>query len=258
MHERIGMLRALEPRQAGRNSYDAILEAATGLFSQFPAVDVSLRDIIGTAGVANQTLYNYFPAGRDDVALVLKDRFDLEILRAFEELVDQARWGEGSGNARASALLGACLAAAVFDRLRRDPFYATSLHAYLEVHDLMAIGGDRQDLREAVFRGAQARSPGWFSREELSRVADLCVHLTLQVVKLSFRRPDYPLDRLESNTRLLVRSLLQTAVVDWQSDSGGTLVRRKPNDPSMGPLPRISDQKRDSILSRILKRKNRS
>lgn len=258
MHERISMLRALEPKQAGQNSYRAILEAASGLFSQFPAVDVALRDIIGTAGVANQTLYNYFPAGRDDIALVLKDRFDLDVLHAFEELLDLAPWESNAGATHASTTLGACLAGAAFGRLRQDPFFAISLHAYLETHDLTAIAGDRHDLREALCREAQTRSPGWFSREELPRICHLCVHFTEQMVKISLDRPEYPMEVMESNTRLLVRSLLQTAVQEWKSDSSGFLVRREATAPSAVPPARISDQKRESILSRILKRKQRN
>ncbi|MCM2250201.1 MAG: TetR/AcrR family transcriptional regulator, partial [Geothrix sp.] len=85
MDERIRTLRTLEPKNSGRGSYLAILEAAAGLFGQFPARDITLRDILSIAGVSNQTLYNYFPGGRDDIALSLFDRFQRTMVEDFNE-----------------------------------------------------------------------------------------------------------------------------------------------------------------------------
>ncbi len=258
MHDRIISLRALEPKQAGRNSYRAILEAASGLFSQFPAVDVALRDILGTAGVANQTLYNYFPAGRDDIALVLKDRYDLDVLNEFERLLGSSDWDGGPGATQAATVLGASLAGAAFGRLRQDPFFATSLHGYLEAHALAAIAAGREDLQEALLREAQSRCPGMFLREELPRICHLCVHLTREMARISTEHPEYPLDRMESNARLMVRSLLQTAVREWTTSSAGFKAFRSAESPSAVPPARISEQKRESILNRILKRKQQN
>lgn len=258
MHERILNLRGLEPRQAGRNSYCAILEAATGLFSQFPAVDVALRDILGTAGVANQTLYNYFPAGRDDIALVLKDRYDLDILHDFERLLEAADWQDNPGIAQAAALLGAGLAGATFGRLRQDLFFAASLHRYLEAHGLAGIASSRTDLQQALVREAMSRCPGWFSREELGRASQLCVHLMHEMAAFSMDHTEFPLDRLESNARLIARSLLQTAVQDWTTTSAGIKAQRSSGSPKAVPPARISEQKRESILNRILKRKQQN
>lgn len=258
MHDRIISLRALEPKQAGQNSYRAILESASGLFSQFPAVDVALRDIIGTAGVANQTLYNYFPAGRDDIALVLKDRYDLDVLHSFERLLESAAWAEGSGATQAAALLGASLVGAVFGRVHQDPFFAASLHGYLETRALATIAAGREDLREALRREAQDRCPGWFTREELPRITHLCVHHAQEMARISMEHPEYPLDRMESNARLIVRSLLQTAVQEWTTSSAGFKARPSAAAPSAVPPARISEQKRVSILNRILKRKQQS
>lgn len=258
MHDRITTLRSLEPKQAGRTSYRAILEAATGLFSQFPAVDVALRDILGTAGVANQTLYNYFPAGRDDIALVLKDHYDLRILHDFEQLLESSEWGSGPSATQAATVFGAGLAGATFSPLQQDPFFAASLHGYLETHGLAIVADSREDLQEALRREAQSRCPGWFSREELPRVSHLCVRLTKEMARTSMEHPEYPLDRMESNARLVVRSLLQTAVQEWTTSSAGFKVQRSAASPSSVPPARISEQKRESILRRILKRKQQN
>lgn len=121
MDERIKTLRNLEPSNSGRASYLAILEAAAGLFGQFPAEDITLRDILSISGVSNQTLYNYFPSGRDDIAIALYDRFQRTIVIHYKNNMQSINIdGEMVEDLKIVTFLSACLARAIFGFLKRE------------------------------------------------------------------------------------------------------------------------------------------
>ena len=129
MHERIRTLRSLEPVNSGRTSYLAILEAAAGLFSQFAAEDITLRDILVISGVSNQSLYNYFPGGRDDIALVLYDRFQGAMAEDFSGHIRSIKWGGPEDDAETIAYLSACLAKSVFGLLKTSCTLQSNLYS---------------------------------------------------------------------------------------------------------------------------------
>ena len=118
MDGRIKLLRSLEPSNSGRTSYLAVLESAAGLFAQFPAKDITLRDILSISGVSNQTLYNYFPSGRDDIAIALYDRFQRTIVENFNNNIQSIKPESVQEDPEMVACLSAGLASAVFGFLK--------------------------------------------------------------------------------------------------------------------------------------------
>lgn len=258
MNERVATLRELEPKHAGRSSYQAILETTAGLFHQFPAVDIALRDILSTSGVGNQTLYNYFPNGRDDIALVLQDRYLQAAVHAFHDLVEAADWASHQEGSAPLKLLSACLTKAVFTPINAQFVFHTSLHGYLKTHALLDLANHTDELAEA-FQAEVARRLGRrIHAAELPRVAHQCAHLVRELADLAIERPDYVLEVLESNARLVVRSLLQTILKDQEIATAGIPIHAKSASGPSTPQAPISSQKRQSIFNRMLKRKKSS
>ena len=255
MHERITSLRELEPKTSGRSSYQAILEAAAGLFEQFKAVDITLRDILNTSGVANQTLYNYFPNGRDDVAIVLKDRIQQVMTHDFHRLLEGSGRQENTPAEDAIRTIAACLAGAVFNPLKTRFAYQASLHQYLKTHGLLGIANHTKEF-EAAFQGSVVSGYGnRFSKADLPRIVHLCVHFTRELAMIALENPQYPPDALEANARMFVRELLRTGMKDREAASSGILLQGGAAPPFAIPPARISEPKRESIFNRILRRR---
>jgi len=76
------VLHAAPPKRAdARRNYDRLLAAATALFAERGADDVSLEEIARRAGVGIGTLYRHFPARQALLEAVYKDQVDgLEVL----------------------------------------------------------------------------------------------------------------------------------------------------------------------------------
>lgn len=255
MDERITFLRALEPRNAGLASYQAILEAAAGLFQQFPAGAITLRDILSISGVSNQTLYNYFPAGRDDVALILCDRFRRAMVCDFErncQAVDWAGLPEAPGITRA---LGASLVRATFGTLSENFQRQATLFHYLKAHRLGSLTSHSRELEEVLGREIQLRYGHQFSPRKLPLAARLSVMSVLSTAEVALAHPEFPLDSLESNARKLVRTLLTAGLRGDGASSGGHPFQpyRPASDAIVGAS--ISPAKRQTILARMFKRK---
>ena len=255
MHERITSLRELEPKSSGRSSYQAILEAAAGLFEQFKAVDITLRDILNTSGVANQTLYNYFPNGRDDVAIVLQDRIQQVMIHDFHQLLESSGKGEDTSAEEAIRATAACLAGAVFNPLKARFTYQTSLHQYLKTHGLLDIANHTKEFETAFQAALTARHGNRFSKADLPRIVHLCVHFTRELVAIALENPQYPPDVLEANARMFVRDLLHSGMKDREAMSSGILLKGGAAAPFEVPPARISEPKRESIFNRILRRR---
>ena len=139
MNERVIILRGLEPRHGGRGSYQAILETAAGLFAQFPVEDTTLRDILSVSGVSNQTLYNYFPNGRDDIAIALFDRYQRTMVELFNNQISSINWNEIHDDVTIINKLSACLGRAVFGLSREFHPIQAALFEYLAKHRLLAV-----------------------------------------------------------------------------------------------------------------------
>lgn len=71
MHRLQELLRLEPKKDAGKASYKALLEATESLFVSKGIQNVAIADIVKKAGVGNQTLYNYFPKAKSDLALML-------------------------------------------------------------------------------------------------------------------------------------------------------------------------------------------
>lgn len=255
MHERITSLRELEPKSSGRSSYQAILEAAAGLFEQFKAVDITLRDILSTSGVANQTLYNYFPNGRDDVAIVLMDRIQQVMIHDFHLLLERAGGQENTSVAETIRMIAACLAGAVFNPMKTRFAYQASLYQYLKTHGLLDITNHTKEF-EAAFQAAMVSKHGnRFLKADLPRIVHLCVHFTRELATIALENPQYPPDTLEANARMFVRELLYTGMKDREAASSGVPVQGGAAPPFAVPPARISEPKRESIFNRILRRR---
>lgn len=257
MDDRIALLRALEPRNSGSASYQAILEAAAGLFQQVPADAITLRDILSIAGVSNQTLYNYFPAGRDDVALVLQDRYRKAVLRDFSRNCRTLDWNSLAGTSEVTRALSAALARAIFAPLAENPQRQLSLHQYLTAHRLGAMTSPFPQLEEALAQEILARYGHAFPKQNLSRVVRLSVRSVLSAAEEALSPPQVPLESMESSARKLVRTLLEAGFAgdDPPSGSHGLLPCPPLSDGIVGAP--ISPAKRETILARMFKRKPR-
>lgn len=255
MDERIKILRTLEPVNSGRTSYLAILEAAAGLFGQFPARDITLRDILSVSGVGNQTLYNYFPNGRDDVAIALYDRFQRTMTEDFKSHIQSIKWDGIKGNAAIIACYSACLARAAFGFMRSTLVLQSSLLEYLRLHNLACTATHTCELEEALVQALSQPQGQAFAKAELPRLARLSVHMVRCFVDIAMSDKDFSIDELESNARKVVRVLLKTGLQELDGPSGSHAFP----DYATGPVAilgaPLSPIKKQGILDRILKRK---
>jgi AcrR family transcriptional regulator len=256
MDERIRTLRTLEPKNSGRGSYLAILEAAAGLFGQFPARDITLRDILSIAGVSNQTLYNYFPGGRDDIALSLFDRFQRTMVEDFNENISSINLSNKEEDYVVNHL-SASLVRAVFLFLRQSYAFQSNLYEYLKAHNLVGMATHIGELEEAVARELVAHLGSRLSKAELPRVSRLSVSVVRSIADQALMNEDFDLGVLESNARMLTRSLIRTGLKKQEGPSGPHEFRAYTPAPIAIVGAPISPAKRQGILDRILKRKGR-
>lgn len=255
MEDQLRFLRGLEPRNAGQASYAAILKAAAGLFQQFPADAITLRDILTLSGVSNQTLYNYFPAGRDDVALVLFDHFQRDVVTSFNNANRAINWEALPDPADITGVMSASLARAAIGNLKENLRLQASVFEYLKAHRLDASAAPTLGLEEALSQEILLRYGNRFSREELPKVVRLSVRVLRDIAEVAMTHPEFALEGLESKARKLLRPLLQSGVKGDGPISG--------NHESLPDIPvpmaivgaPISPARRQTILARILKRK---
>ncbi len=257
MNERVQTLRGLEPRNAGRGSYLAILEAAAGLFGQFPAEDITLRDILSISGVSNQTLYNYFPNGRDDVALALYDRYQQTMVEDFNHHISFINSDECRDSSSVINKLSACLGRAVFGSLRASYRVQAALFEYLTEHQLLSMATHTDELEEALACAMTQHLGDQIEQAELSRIVRLSVRVAREIGETALESRAFGIDPLESNARLLVRTLLKTGLKSHAGNSGEYHFRyQEPGGSAIVGAP-ISPMKKRTILERILKRKGR-
>jgi len=258
MDERVMSLRGMEPRNAGRGSYLAILEAAAGLFGQFPVKDTTLRDILSIAGVSNQTLYNYFPGGRDDVVITLYDRYQRTMVEEFNNHISLLNFNEHQDNLTIINKVSACLGRSVFGLLRESYPIQSALFEYLRDQHLLSIATHTDELEEALTRAITQHLGDRFTQMELPRLARLSTRIVREIGNNALENKTFSIDQLESNARLLVRTLLYTELKGHGEDSGDYGFRyQEPAGSAIVGAP-ISPMKRRSILDRILKRKGRA
>jgi len=255
MHERIRTLRSLEPVNSGRTSYLAILEAAAGLFSQFAAEDITLRDILDISGVSNQSLYNYFPSGRDDIALVLYDRFQRTMAEDFSGHIRSIKWDLMEDDAEIVAYFSACLAKSVFGFLKASRPLQSNLYSYLKIHNLLGIASHSDELEAALMQAFNLPIGHRFVVEELPRVIRVSVHTVRGTADLGLMDRTFSLDKLESNARKLGRALLRTGLRDLDSPSGSHDLAADATRPVWILGAPLSPTKRQGILERIRKRR---
>ncbi len=258
MDERIRFLRGLEPRNAGQASYAAILEAAAGLFQQFPADAITLRDILTLSGVSNQTLYNYFPAGRDDVAIVLFDRFQQDAVHAFHSCNQAIAWDTHQETPAITRALSASLARATVGDLRANRQRQASILEYLKAHRLMSMEPQTQWLEEALTQEILLRYGNRFSKWELPKVVRLAVRVVNEIAEVAMTHPEFPIDGLESKARKLLRPLLHSGLKGEDPQSGDHAFLPEALAPSTVVSAPINASNRQTILMRILKRQGRS
>lgn len=259
MDERIKTLRNLEPSNSGRASYLAILEAAAGLFGQFPAEDITLRDILSISGVSNQTLYNYFPSGRDDIAIALYDRFQRTIVIHYKNNMQSINIdGEMVEDLKIVTFLSACLARAIFGFLQETYTLQATLFRYLQSHHLTFIASHADELEAAMEQELSLRFGHRFAKAELPRIVRLSVHTVRGIADQAMLNRAFPLDELESNARKMVRSLLQTGLRGKDGPSGIHDFQPHASGPIVVMGATISPVKKKGILDRILKRKRRA
>jgi AcrR family transcriptional regulator len=256
MNERIQSLRSLEPKKTGSASYRAILEAAAGLFQQFPAEAIALRDILSISGVSNQTLYNYFPAGRDDVALVLFDHFQRAMVLDFANNNRALEWGALAGKAGTTRALSASFARASFSYLKANHLTLSALLDYLNRHNLTAVATHSLELEEALRQEMLLRYGSRVSPLKVPLIARLSVRVVREVVEVAMAHPEFPLGAMESNARKLLRTLLPLALKGDDSESGEHRFLAYAPPPLAIKGASISPSRKQAILSRMLKRKS--
>lgn len=255
MDERVKILRSLEPVNSGRKSYMAILEASAGLFGQFSAHDITLRDILSISGVSNQTLYNYFPNGRDDIAIALYDRFQRTITEDFKNNIQAIKLHEMYENSAIVKSISACLARAVFGFLKSTITLQSTLFDYLKAHNLLCVANHVDELEEAMFEALSLPLGHRFSKDELPRLARLSVHIARGIADQAMANKAFSLDALESNARKLIRTLLRTGLQDQDGPSGShAFLEYAAGSVAILGAP-LSPTKKQGILDRILKRK---
>lgn len=258
MNERVKTLRAMEPKQSGRASFQAILEAAAGLFRQFPPQEITLRDILSVAGVSNQTLYNYFPNGRDDIAIALYDRFQRTMIDDFNVNIKTL---DSTTHVQSSIIihdLSHCLVKSVFSFLKKSYDLQSALFEYLNIHGLLSIAAHTDELEEAMASMLSARFAHLFSQEEIPRLVRLSVRMVRGIADIAMTNKEFSIDGLESNARKVARTLLRTGL------KGQEVPGSRPDFQAYTPAPiaivgaPISPIKKQNILDRILKRKGRA
>lgn len=255
MDARVKLLRSLEPSNSGRASYLAILETAAGLFAQFPARDIALRDILSASGVSNQTLYNYFPNGRDDIAIALYDRFQRTIVDNFISNTRSINPEEIQEEPQMVAYLSAGLASAVFGFLKETYCLQSTLFEYLRSHNLVFIASHAEELEEALAREITQRFGNRFVKADLPRIVRVCVRTVRGMADDAMTNGDFAIDELESSARKVVRSLLQTGFQYQDGPSGSHGFLADVNGPFAILGAPISSSKKRGIMERILKRK---
>jgi AcrR family transcriptional regulator len=255
MDERVKRLRSLEPSNAGRTSYLSILETAAGLFGQFPAKDITLRDILAISGVSNQTLYNYFPSGRDDIAIALYDRFQRTIVENFNTNIRSIKPEEVREDSKMVACLSAGLANAVFGFLKETYCLQCTLFDYLRSHHLIFIASHSEELEAALARELALHFGNRFSTVELPRIVRVCVHMVRGLADEAMTSGDFAIDDLESSARKVLRSLLSTGFQNQDGPSGRHGFLADLSGPFAIVGAPISPSRRQGILERILKRK---
>jgi AcrR family transcriptional regulator len=255
MNERVETLRDLEPKNAGRGSYLAVLEAAAGLFGQFPVRDTTLRDILSISGVSNQTLYNYFPSGRDDVVITLYDRYQRTMVEGFNKQISSINFNETNDSSTVINKISACLGRAIFGLLREEYPLQSALFEYLMDQHLLSLATHTVELEKALARVLAQHLGDRLPHMELTRLARLCVRIVRELGNNALEDRSLGIDRLESNARLLVRTLLSSGLQEHGGDSGDYgLCFQGPADSTIVGAP-ISPTKKRSILERILKRR---
>lgn len=255
MNDRIRFLRSLEPKQAGQMSYLAILEAAAGLFEQFPADAITLRDILTQAGVSNQTLYNYFPEGRDDVALALFDRFQRADLQAFHALTAALDWSALAGPPEITRALSACLARATLGNMEGSFKLQSTVHAYLRTHHRGFRAAQPDELEEALGKEIALRYGGRFPARSLPVAARLGVRIAREIADLAMAHPELPLAELESSARKLLRTLLRSGLEGAGAVSQSHELPPVRVEPVSIPSAPVSPGRRRAILDRIFRQK---
>jgi AcrR family transcriptional regulator len=257
MDERIRTLRSLEPSNSGHASYLAILETAAGLFAQFPAQDITLRDILSLSGVSNQTLYNYFPSGRDDIAIALYDRFQRTMVEDFNNNIRSVNLDENQKEATLIISISASLARAVFGFLKETYALQSTVFGYLRLHNLALVASHMDELEEAMMQVLGLHGGMRFSKAELPRIVRLSVHTVRGIADKAMMNKDFSIDELESNARKVVRSLLRTGLQRQDGPSGSHEFRSDATGPFAIVGAPISSSKKQGIMERILKRKRR-
>jgi len=257
MDGRVRRLRSMEPKKAGGASYMAILEAAAGLFGQFPSRDITLRDILALSGVSNQTLYNAFPSGRDDIAIVLYDRTQRLMVEDFHRHLASVEFRDIKDESTVIHRVSACLVGAVFGSMREGLRVQSALVEYLKDHHLLAIATHTEELESALQQELAQRIGYAYAQEKLPRVVRLSVGLLREMGIQALMNGDVDLDELESDARRSVRSLLGTGLRDQDGPSAGHEFRSQGPSPTAIVGAPISPHKRQGILARILKRKGR-
>jgi AcrR family transcriptional regulator len=257
MNERVKSLRGLEPKNAGRGSYLAILEAAAGLFRQFPVKDTTLRDILSIAGVSNQTLYNYFPGGRDDIVVTLYDRYQRSMVEEFNKHISLINFNDCHDHLAIINKVSACLVRSVFGLLRESYSIQSTLFEYLLDQHLLSVAAHTGELEEALAQVITRHLGDRFAQAELPRLIRLSVRTVREVGNNALENETFGIDQLESNARLLVRTLLYTGLRGHAGDSGDYGFRyQEPSGSAILGAP-ISPMKKQNILERIWKRKER-
>lgn len=258
MDVRIRTLRGLEPSKSGHASYLAILEAAAGLFGHFPAQDIMLRDILSISGVSNQTLYNYFPNGRDDIAITLYDRFQRTIVDDFNGNIHSINNEKVKTDSAIVAYLSACLARSVFGFLKETYTLQSTLFEYLKIHNLVFIASHTDELEEAMTQELTQRFGSRFSKADLPRIVRVSVRTVRGIADDALTNEGFPIDVLESNARKMIRVLLETGLQGQERPSGSHAFRPYATGPVAILGAPISPTKKQGILDRILKRNRRS
>jgi AcrR family transcriptional regulator len=258
MNERVKSLRGLEPKNAGRGSYLAILEAAAGLSGQFPLKDTTLRDILSIAGVSNQTLYNYFPGGRDDIVVTLFDRYQRSMVEEFNKHISLINSNEYQDHLTVINKVSACLARSVFGLLRESYPIQSALYGYLLDQHLLSVAVHTGELEDALAQVLTRHLGDRFAQLELPRLVRLSVRTVREIGNNALENETFGIDKLESNARLLVRTLLYTELKGHAGDSGDYGFRYQEPSDSVILGASISPTKKQNILERIQKRKGRA
>lgn len=255
MDDRVMGLRSREPKQAGQASHRAILEAAAGLFGQVPTEAITLRDILSLSGVSNQTLYNYFPQGRDDIVIALFDRYQTLMVEDFKHLMGQIMPSPQEEEFQVVRHLSAALARAIFAPLEGSKDTQAALVEYLRLHHLLQTALHTQEFEGALAGELDLRLGRRFAPGKAPRLVRLSVRVAREVGLQALTDPPESLGALESLARKLVRAILNTGLRQQDPPSGAHAFepRGAPSRPLVAA--RLSPVKRKGILDRILKRK---